>query len=79
MVCSEALGLVLALAGLACGQTAGSGPAKAISQKMSTLRELPAPERAVATKGLALASRALPSVEERLALGFAYRFPAPSG
>jgi peroxiredoxin len=36
---------------------------------MSTLRELPALERAEATRELALAIRAVPSVEERLALG----------
>jgi peroxiredoxin len=54
------------LVGLAAGQ---SGPAKAINEKMSTLRGLAANERAAATKALALAIRDLPSVEERLALG----------
>jgi peroxiredoxin len=65
----KAVAAGLIVIGLAAGQGAlPSARAKAIEQKMSTLRGLSDNERATATKALALAIRDLPSVEEKLAL-----------
>jgi peroxiredoxin len=66
----KAVAAGLVLIGIAAGQGAGpSARAKAIQQKMSTLRGLADNERATATKALAVSIRDLPSLEERLALG----------
>lgn len=78
MVRSIAAGLVAI--GLAAGQGAQPGArANAISQKMSSLRGLPANERATATKTLALTIRDLPSVEEKLTLAAALSNLATEG
>ncbi len=70
----------MVLIGLAAGQGAQPiGSARAIEQKMSTLRGLPANERAAATKALALTIRDLPSVGEKLSLAAALSNLATEG